>query len=93
MSIKIHALHGVKLSSGEPEEDVVLLLKTALAKARKGEIAGIAIALVDGRGSIRTSYASGCADKNLMMAATHGLHTQITKIWYDEFEDLVKHNC
>jgi hypothetical protein len=85
---KVTALYGVCPTGGNPEPDVIELLEFYLKKAKRGEISGLAIAYVDGGQSIGSAFASGCADKNLLMASTHGLHTRITNIWYSEFEDL-----
>jgi hypothetical protein len=87
---KVIAIGGVYPPAGHPEKDVVEILERCLARAKKGEVAGIAVAVVDGIGNIRSAYASGCADKNLMMASVHQLHTDITRIWYANFEEVVE---
>jgi hypothetical protein len=79
------------LGIGKPNKDVVALLRDALAMAKRGEISGIAIAAVEANNATRTSYATGCADKGLMMLAVHSLHTRITQAWFNsdtKYEDI-----
>lgn len=84
----IHPLSDAHLSTNVPCEDVIALLRALLKEAEHGEIIGLAVACVEGNNRISSCYAAGCADKNLMMASVHGLHTDITRLWYSSFEDL-----
>lgn len=85
---KVEPLFGVFPTSCDIPKDVIELLEYYLKRAKKGEIAGIAVAFVDGAGSVCSNHAPGCADKNLMMAAVHSLHTDVTRVWYDSFHDI-----
>ena len=79
---KVVALCGVYPQGSQAQQDVVELLESLLKGAKSGEIAGVACAWVKGNSNISSEYASGCADGNLMMAATHLLHTSLTNVWY-----------
>jgi hypothetical protein len=81
-----HPLFAVHPPLRKPDKEIITFLEEYLAKAKRGEIAGLCIAYVDGGEHIHSDYASGHADKNLMMTAVHLLHTHITKIWYDAVE-------
>jgi hypothetical protein len=70
-------------SFGKPQKDVVEALSAALTKAKRGEIIGLSLAYVEGNNStIQATWAAGSANRNLMMASVHLLHTTITDVWY-----------
>jgi hypothetical protein len=62
---------------------VVAFLADLLVKAKRGEVAGVAIAYVDGSNSLVTDWDSGRADSHLMIAATTQLQHLMLKRQYD----------
>lgn len=67
---EVVSLHCGSMATNEPCADVIDLLEQYLAEARRGEIIGIALAVVDGNNSLATQWCSGRADRHFVLAAT-----------------------
>ena len=61
----------------EPEKSVIDILEDALAEARRGEIKGIGLFIVQANDGVTTDYASGCADRHLMVTGASYLHHRV----------------
>lgn len=68
----------------EPPQDVVELAEEVLARAKRGELKGLAIAAVDATDSTTTTWTGGCATGSLMVAATSILAGRVLKALLDE---------
>lgn len=73
MSAEVHRLTAAGPVIG-PERDVVRLLEELLEEAKRGEIAGFGVSLVKASGGLQTAYASGCADRHMMLSGASMLH-------------------
>lgn len=72
MTKKVVALGAVHRIPG-PQPGVVEVLTDLLARAKKGDIKGVACAYVDGADAINSDWCCGNADSNDMVAATSQL--------------------
>lgn len=79
---EFHSITNAHLGTGEPCKDVIELLEKLLEEAKRGEITGIATALVFANNNVGHNWSSGCASGDAMMLATHSLHTDMTHVWH-----------
>lgn len=81
MDNKIVPLHGGPVATGHSHPDVVELLEALLEEAKRGEVAGVAIAVVDGGDSLRTEWAQGNSSTSRLVGAIALMQYRISKAW------------
>lgn len=82
MGDNIVPLTNAHLPIGQPNSDIVSLLRSLLLKAGRGDITGLGIAWVEGQEN-ETNYQieSGCARGALLVAAVSGMFWEVNRRW------------
>lgn len=64
----------------EPEKSVIELLKDILAQARRGEIKGVGVFYVDRCDTVVSTWQTGCASANNMIAGAARLFARVNAV-------------
>jgi hypothetical protein len=67
-----------------PSSEVIDLLRDALEKAERGEIAGVAIAMIDGAGVCRTRAVRGTRGMAEIVGAVAVMQDDLNRTWKGE---------
>lgn len=79
--MNVIALTDAHLPIGQPEEDIVELLRSLLVKAEKGDLIGFGAYWVECQNDVICSVAPGCARGALMVAGSCMLYDETKKGW------------
>lgn len=78
---EVIALSNAHLGIGEPDEEIIGLLRAVLARAEKGDVIGLGMYWVEGQNDIFMDVKAGCARAALMVAAASRLFKETDKRW------------
>ena len=74
-------LTNAHLPTGKVDAEIVLLLSSLLAKARRGDLTGMCIAWVEGQNDVVYQIEGGFARDALLVAGASGLFWEVHRRW------------
>lgn len=85
MTDNIVPLTNAHLPIGQPDQNIISLLRSLLLKAGRGDVTGIAVSWVEGQEN-ETNYhiESGCARGALLVASVSGMFYEVNRRWRGE---------
>lgn len=72
---------GAHLGIGEPDEEIVSLLRAVLARAEKGDVIGLGMYWIEGQNDILLDVKAGCARAALMVSGAWKLFKETDQRW------------